>query len=817
MNRIGRARHLRRIPAASLMLALLASAVPLAAVSAAVMVTPNAYSISADTAAAPPGTGTYTTVTVTVAEGAAGDLTNGTIVLNAPAGFEFNTATGNQGAALAAPCGTTAVSFVASATPTITVTNAPSATPCTITITLEVRPTVGDPLATGTITNSSASAGAPMPGNYGTLTEVNGAPDSAQTAFTQQPSGTATGGTPFAQQPIVTVKDRFGHVLDNQQVTLARTPGTGAGTGTLTCDNNTLATTGSGQAAFTGCRIDVASNGYTLRATVGAATVDSTPINVTVGPATRMQFAAYPASTTPSLLSPQPAVRVLDAGGNVVNDGRTITLLINQNEATFTCSGGRSLAASAGLAQFVGCTQTTVGSGYFITATSAGLPNVVGDTFTVTAGPAKLAVCWNSVSPCGPTPTAIAGGSQFTLNVLIEDASGAVVTSDNTTSVTVALVPGTPKSGGPGVLNCSPGATTKAVNGIASFSCVVPNLGNGYQIQATSSPALTAATSGVFDVGVGAPVKLAFVKDPLPTGKDQPFTPDLQVAVVDAGGNVRFRDITATIRLSLGRNPSSATLTCTGGLEATTVDGIATFHGCSIDKEGTEFTIVATAVSTTPPTTLAPAQTGSITIGPAGAKLSVTPSSTVITWGGGVTLKVHFTDGGAGRSVVLQVSRDQATWSPIATLTTNATGDASFDYRPSDNRYYRATFAGAADISAGQSSPARVVVRQIALLTPTPIAKGRTVKLGTEVIFRTLVRPARADLPAAPVRYVVYGLQNGKWVQLLVRDLVSDPAGKTSLTLTFTGTGKFYVRSIAQPTALNANSVWSPINLYLVK
>jgi hypothetical protein len=815
MNRIGRARHLRRIPIASLVLALLASAVPLAAVSA-IQAGGQAVQISADHAGAAPGDGVYTVITLTVTEGSAAELGNGTIIFDAPAGFEFNPVTGSQTAGFNT-CGPTIAASLApdAATPTVTITGGPSATPCTLTVVLQVRPTVGDHLEPAAPITASGPDGAPVSG-YGTLEEIPGAPDSTQTAFTQQPSSTATGGTPFAQQPIVTVKDRFGHVLDNQQVSLTRTPGTGAGTGTLTCDNNTLTTTGSGQAAFSGCKIDVASNGYTLRATVGAATVDSAPISVTVGPATRLQFAAYPASTTPSTLSPQPAVRVLDAGGNVVNDGRTITLLINQNEGTFTCSGGRSLTASAGLAQFVGCTQTTTGSGYFITATSTGLPNIVGDSFTVTAGPAKLAVCWNTVSPCGATPSAIAGGSPFTLNVLVEDANGLVVTSDSTTSVTIALVPGTPKSGGPGTLNCSPGATMKAASGIAAFTCTVPNLGIGYQIQATSSPALTAATSGVFDVGVGAPVKLAFVKDPLPTGKDQPFTPDLQVAVVDAGGNVRFRDITATIRLSMGRNPVSASLTCTGGIDATTVDGIATFHGCSIDKEGNDFTLIATAITTTPTTVLAPAQTGTITIGPAGAKLSVTPSSTVITWGGGVTLKVHFTDGGAGRSVVLQVSRDQTSWNPIATLTTDPNGDASFDYRPSDNRYYRATFAGAADISAGQSGPARVVVRQIALLTPTPVAKGRTVKLGTVVVFKTLVRPARADLPPAPVRYLVYGLQNGKWVQLLVRDLVSDAAGKTSLTLTFTGTGKFYVRSTALPTTLNANSVWSPIALYNV-
>ena len=40
-------------------------------------------------------------------------------------------------------------------------------------------------------------------------------------------------------------------------------------------------------------------------------------------------------------------------------------------------------------------------------------------------------------------------------------------------------------------------------------------------------------------------------------------------------------------------------------------------------------------------------------------------------------------------------------------------------YRPSDNRYYRATFAGAPDLPPTTSPITRIVVRQISLLRPT--------------------------------------------------------------------------------------------------
>ena len=103
----------------------------------------------------------------------------------------------------------------------------------------------------------------------------------------------------------------------------------------------------------------------------------------------------------------------------------------------------------------------------------------------------------------------------------------------------------------------------------------------------------------------------------------------------------------------------------------------------------------------------------------AGPTLNVTPSSSVITWGDTVVLKASFGTLGAGRSFDLQASADGVTWQTIATVTTDAEGNASFSYRPATNLFYRGVFAGAPDLAAVTSPTARVVVRQIALLRPT--------------------------------------------------------------------------------------------------
>ena len=407
-------------------------------------------------------------------------------------------------------------------------------------------------------------------------------------------------------------------------------------------------------------------------------------------------------------------------------------------------------------------------------------------------------------------------GSPFTLVVRVEDTAGNTVASDNATVVTLAFAAGTPTAGGPGALNCSGTTTQTASAGIATFTCSIAKVGTGYALKATSTPNYVAATSTPFNVVIGPAAKLAFVNPPAGAGAGSPFNPDLQVAVEDAGGNV-ISGVTATIQLSFGTNPVAASLNCTGGTQATTVNGIATFPGCSISTQASGYTLIAHAVSVTPAITLANAQTDPFAIGATGATLTIAASASVITWGGSVTLTLGFPSGGAGRSLALQVSKDNATWSTVTTVTTDASGSATFAYRPSDNRYYRASFAGSADVSSGVSPSTRVVVRQISVLRPTGSGHVKRVPVGTVVNFVTTVRPARPELPPAVVTYVVYQLQGSRWVLVVTRDLTINAAGKTTLTLTFSAPGSFYVRSIARPTTANANSPWSPIERYDVR
>ena len=646
--------------------------------------------------------------------------------------------------------------------------------------------------------------------------------------FTVSPPNPATAAVSF---PVtVHVQDDAAVPLQGVLVTLDIDPASNPGGGTLTCSSGTaLGTNASGNAQFTGCRINTAANGDRLRARAsGATTILTAAFDVQVGPAAALSFSSYPADPTAPDLSPQPTVRVLDAGGNLVTtDTRTITLSINKHTSTFTCTGGLSKAAVSGVAQFTGCRETTVDTDYRLTANdgAGGLAAVEGAAFRVQTGTATaLQLCWGTALPCVSTPpTTITGGRVFAVQpvVRVVDATGNTVSSDDSTRVTLAIAAGTPIGGGSGTLACAGGLTERANNGVVQFTgCSIDRVGVGYRLNATSSPALPAVQSNALNVAVGPAVRLQFVLGPPPVATaGVQFNQAVQVAIVDAGGNVVPTGIAATVRLSLSTNPGNATLTCQNGLDIATVSGTATFAGCRVSKGGTGYRLGARAIATNPNTTLDNATSDRFNVLPAGGVLALTtsPANGVITWGGTVFLNTHFVENGAGKTFMLQATRDLQVWNTIATLHADANGNASFAFRPSDNRWYRAVFNGSADLAAATSNIARVVVRQTNQLRPTNSGTAKRIDPGTTVRFSSTVRPNRADLPTAHVHFVVYRLIGSVWTRVLSRIDAVDSAGIARLDVSFGSRGAYYVRSQAVPTPLNANSVWSRPERYDVR
>ena len=337
------------------------------------------------------------------------------------------------------------------------------------------------------------------------------------------------------------------------------------------------------------------------------------------------------------------------------------------------------------------------------------------------------------------------------------------------------------------------------------------------------------------------PASLHFVEEPIGGLAGAPLVPQPSVEILDSLGQRVAAGPGATLSVTLGAATLAAggatgtpgavlapdAFTCTGGLTVAAVAGLARFTGCTI-RDATPNVVLTASASAAPAagaSTLPPATSSAFAVDPATTPvpaLTVTPTAPTITWGSGVSLAVRMVaPPGAppvdAREVELQASADAITWGTIATLSTDGSGGASFAYRPATNLWYRAVAPASSDLGPAVSAPARVVVRQIALLRPAYGAVTRTIALGSTLAFTTTIRPARPELPAPVATYRLYRLVSGRWVLARQQRVAVDAAGVAAVTWPFTTAGRWYVVASAVPTSLNANSAWSAPDRILVR
>ena len=405
--------------------------------------------------------------------------------------------------------------------------------------------------------------------------------------------------------------------------------------------------------------------------------------------------------------------------------------------------------------------------------------------------------------------------------VRIVDADGVTVSRGPGATLPVALALAANPGGA--TLTCAGGLTLAAVAGVATFSgCAVDRPGAGYTLVATAA-GLAGAPSAPFTI-TGAPVVLGFAAQPSGGAASQPLVAQPVVRITNGAGGTYVTGPSSTlpVTLSIGANGAGAVLACAGGTTVAAVAGVASFTGCSIDAPGGGYTLVASAPGASA------AVTGPFTLADPSGRLSVpivnlTTSASAIRWGDPVRLDVRLTTavGGGpagGRAVGVQATPDGITWADLpGSVTTDDTGLASLTYRPATNLYYRAVLAASGELAAATSPQARVTVRQSSALRPTNSGKVKVVPRRTQVSFTTLVRPSRSGVPAGDVTVQVYRQVGTRWTLVAMEIATPDAAGIATVFVTFDTPGKWYVRSQANPTSLNANSGWSPIERYDVR
>src|SRR5437870_951191 len=271
--------------------------------------------ISADTVG-----GTYTTLIGPAYYQATNtDISTGTIILNAPAGFIFDAAGTPAPTVLITRIGGTGGNNINNATSgssaaitsrttnqiTFTVSAASSAgvTCSLIWQNVRVRPAAGTPLASGNLTKTGTATMTSVTASstsFGTLTEVAGAVN--RLAFTTQP-GSATAGALLGTQPVGCGRDQCcdcstSGAPASKIVTLTLTTGTGPLLGTSSLDIGTAA--GNAVATFTNLEIDSAGTNKQLTASASGFT-NAVSTAFAIRSATAHHFTAQPQpSATPT-------------------------------------------------------------------------------------------------------------------------------------------------------------------------------------------------------------------------------------------------------------------------------------------------------------------------------------------------------------------------------------------------------------------------------------------------------------------------------------------------------------------------------------
>ena len=646
-------------------------------------------------------------------ESAPGDImTNGgasTIVVWAPAGFEFDTNTvagpapsvivnsnGFTGSAQsqryinALPEGSAIAATTETNKVTITITapsnvNGGNSVWCSLTWTnLRVRPLLGTPLVSGYMTNSgTASISQVIAGttSWGSLGDVAGPPAALQ--IIQQPSPTATAGVAFSTQPVIRIVDQFGNWLFNNNtsvVTVARSSGSGTlqGTVALTATN--------GLVYYTNLNHLVAGTINLQFTSPGLSSVTSSDIVISPNVAAQLTIGTQPSATATAgvAFAQQPVIRIEDAYGNLVNSSAAVT--VARNSGSGTLQGTTTVNAVAGIATFSGLNHLVAGT-INLQFTSPGLNSATSTDIVIgAAAAAKLAIVTQ------PSATATAGVAFAQQPVIwIEDQYGNRVTTDSSTQVTVA------RYNGDGTLQGT--KTLTASSGIVSYAGLNHLVAGTINLIFTANTGLTSVTSSNITISPGASYALAIEAQPSSRANVNVAFPDQPVvSIVDQYGNVTTTNNSSIV--TVVRNLGSGTLA--GTTVKTASGGFVPYTNLSHPVTGTInllFTSPGLNSVTSSNIVLTPVVTGLVFVTqPLDTEIGATINNvTVRLDNAGATVAA------AGVPITIVMSSGSGTMTGTTTLYTDASGQVTYTNLSIDQLGTKTLEASSDTLTAGSN------------------------------------------------------------------------------------------------------------------
>ena len=326
-----------------------------------------------------------------------------------------------------------------------------------------------NPISGFGLTGLGSPVGAAVISGLSGATVTNASP--SQLAFAQQPANTSVG-SDISPAITVDVEDSSGDIVtsDNSTVTLSLASGSGTLLGTVT------ATAVNGVATFSNVALD-SSGSYSLDATDGSLT-SATSKSFTVS-APKLAFVELPTNAVAGETLSSVEVAVENANGTVItSDNSTVTLSLASGSGTL--NGTLTATAVHGIATFSNLTLSATGTDS-LKATDGSDTSATSNTFAVTA---PMLVFMQE-------PSDSIAGFSFTpaIEVAIENHAGDVITSDNSTTITLSL------AGASGTLGGT--LTVTAVNGVATFENVSIESVGTYSLVATSNSGASTTSSAV--------------------------------------------------------------------------------------------------------------------------------------------------------------------------------------------------------------------------------------------------------------------------------------------------------------------------------
>lgn len=382
-----------------------------------------------------------------------GNVSVGTIVLKAPAGFIFDTNTTLPTVLITRVSGSGAntlnINGVASGTSAAMTTVTPSNLTFTVTSAssnnvtcsltwqnLRVRPTAGTNLASGDIVDLGTAIIQGVTTNstgWGFFAEVAGT--ATKLAITTVPSAAVTAGADFPVQPVVQIHDQFGNLRtgDSTNIVTATSSGTDANY------VNGFVTAVGGVAAFSDMSYFVAQTNTITFTSPGLAPKTTGNIIVSAAVASQLTILTQPSLTATAgvMFAQQPVVRVEDAYGNLRNTDNSTVAAASINQGSTNLLGAQTFSAVNGIVTFTNLSYP-IAETITIDFTTAGLdPDT---SASVTVNPVNQTITFGALTNkiYGAADFTVGASASSGLPVTFSITSGPATVSGNIVSITGA-------------------------------------------------------------------------------------------------------------------------------------------------------------------------------------------------------------------------------------------------------------------------------------------------------------------------------------------------------------------------------------------